>query len=536
MSENTASASTNDLKNLSSTPPLTHPDMSFIQLLENRSVFGRHLMATNVHCSSADPYDFATSAMQKRYIIDRLGIEHRLDKHGGCVNVAKWNLEGNKLITGSDDCFLNIWSYPSGKLLHNVTTGHTRNIFAAHFLPRDENITLSGGMDCQIRECNIERQTNHKIVESDSLVSKINFIPWTDSVFISCHYDGRLRITDMRLPREARTRVLIRMPTEEFMSDYSASAIAFDPINGRQFALCGGDADIRVFDLRSVHDSIKCSMVRRFRAYDNPNESLSASGIDWSPYGFIAVTWQGRPMTLFDIRDASKRPDCVEFQTNQSNSNDQNSSQDASQPIKKRRIPSKLNSRKKIDLSSSDDEDNNDNNNNNNNNLNPNDFDVHLPPINQEILDELLDIGFSEGRAKKALLLNRNATLEEAIEWIGEHQDDDDIDAPLSMQQLQSIGALRPKRRLHVPAPIRTALSHNLCTFTVTGNTFSPQAWYRCHTCRLIEAEGCCESCAKVCHFGHELSVARDSEKFYCDCGAGRASCLAMGTFAPVEF
>jgi hypothetical protein len=48
-------------------------------------------------------------------------------------------------------------------LVRSIETGHFRNIFTAHFLPRDENITLSGGMDCQIRMCNIERKSSQEV-------------------------------------------------------------------------------------------------------------------------------------------------------------------------------------------------------------------------------------------------------------------------------------------------------------------------------------------------------------------------------------
>ena len=51
-------------------------------------------------------------------------------------------------------------------------------------------------------------------------------------------------------------------------------------------------------------------------------------------------------------------------------------------------------------------------------------------------------MGFRAARTRKALLLARGS-LEDAIEWLGEHQDDADIDAPeLSFQQLRSIGCV----------------------------------------------------------------------------------------------
>ena len=66
----------------------------------------------------------------------------------------------------------------------------------------------------------------------------------------------------------------------------------------------------------------------------------------------------------------------------------------------------------------------------------------------------------------------------------------------------------------------RSLLACQVCSFAVTGSTFTEQHWYYCYTCGLTQSEGCCSVCVKVCHAGHVVSYSRRS-RFFCDCGAG---------------
>lgn len=55
---------------------------------------------------------------------------------------------------------------------------------------------------------------------------------------------------------------------------------------------------------------------------------------------------------------------------------------------------------------------------------------------NQEILTSLLEMGFPDIRAKKSLLATNQGSLESCISWIEEHQEDHDIDDPISFVDL----------------------------------------------------------------------------------------------------
>eukprot|EP01108_Squamamoeba_japonica_P007115 TRINITY_DN5916_c0_g1_i1.p2 TRINITY_DN5916_c0_g1~~TRINITY_DN5916_c0_g1_i1.p2 ORF type:complete len:310 (+),score=92.99 TRINITY_DN5916_c0_g1_i1:41-931(+) len=159
-------------------------------------------------------------------------------------------------------------------------------------------------------------------------------------------------------------------------------------------------------------------------------------------------------------------------------------------------------------------------------------YDVVLPDVAADELGMMISMGFDEQRARKALLLARNS-LENAIEWIGEHQDDADIDNPLTFAQLRALGAIRMKKpTIPTPDDVERATEHGICTLAVSGRTFCPQPWFSCKTCNLVDSDGCCASCADRCHRGHDLEAKGHSERFYCDCPIKcGSSCVALGEF-----
>jgi len=51
--------------------------------------------------------------------------------------------------------------------------------------------------------------------------------------------------------------------------------------------------------------------------------------------------------------------------------------------------------------------------------------------INQDLLKQVMEMGFSEVRSEKALYKTDNVSLEHAVNWLAEHAEDADIDLPL---------------------------------------------------------------------------------------------------------
>lgn len=57
--------------------------------------------------------------------------------------------------------------------------------------------------------------------------------------------------------------------------------------------------------------------------------------------------------------------------------------------------------------------------------------------VDSDLLNQLLEMGFKEARAGRALLATKGqANLEAALSWIESHEDDSDIDEPLTAEQL----------------------------------------------------------------------------------------------------
>lgn len=63
-------------------------------------------------------------------------------------------------------------------------------------------------------------------------------------------------------------------------------------------------------------------------------------------------------------------------------------------------------------------------------------------PVDETILKEMIDMGFPDVRARKSIVHGK--TLEGALQWISEHEDDPEIDQPYLVKK----SSLEPKREL----------------------------------------------------------------------------------------
>lgn len=51
-------------------------------------------------------------------LIHRLQLDRKLDKHEGCVNTVSFTQDGERLVSGSDDLYVNVWNWQTGTLRH----------------------------------------------------------------------------------------------------------------------------------------------------------------------------------------------------------------------------------------------------------------------------------------------------------------------------------------------------------------------------------------------------------------------------------
>lgn len=159
---------------------------------------------------------------------------------------------------------------------------------------------------------------------------------------------------------------------------------------------------------------------------------------------------------------------------------------------------------------------------------------------NAASLKYLTDMGFPESRCKKALLLN-NMDVEASLGWILDHMGDEDVDDPLTDDQLRQCDRMMRDRaqkqqkdtedtkRQKEKEELEACVSQNTCTYAVTGPRMAHVSeYFLCYTCGLDNSMGCCTACASICHAGHVLSkkALPSSGNFYCDCPeAGTCKC-----------
>ena len=62
------------------------------------------------------------------------------------------------------------------------------------------------------------------------------------------------------------------------------------------------------------------------------------------------------------------------------------------------------------------------------------------PTVDEELLGKVVDMGFPELRAKKALLAG-SGNVEAALEWCLNHENDADIDAPIPLVKKSDVKA-----------------------------------------------------------------------------------------------
>ena len=99
---------------------------------KRKSIFKTVLLGQS---SVVNTWDYYSVAKASKNLIHRLTKYQVLEGHTGCVNTVVWSDDGSRLLSGSDDYYLNIYDGYSSKLIHSFKSGHQANIFSAKFLP-----------------------------------------------------------------------------------------------------------------------------------------------------------------------------------------------------------------------------------------------------------------------------------------------------------------------------------------------------------------------------------------------------------------
>jgi len=266
-------------------------------LLTKRNLDGnslRHRGTFNCNFKLINPGKSYTQKIQSSpSFISHLDLKAKLVKHHGCVNTIRWNEEGTLLITGSDDCDLNIWRGGDYKLVKNIISGHIRNIFSAEFVPGSNDQRLvSCGMDGEVRLFDLNSKQSKLLGHWDHLMLyKIVFLPNDVNSFITTHQDGYIRKFDLRTEKYS-----------EVLKITKALSAAFCPINPNYFIVGGGDPFARLYDIR-MSSITKDLCIRKFcpeKLLRERNSYCYITGVDFNSNMEILVNYSGDDVYLFD--------------------------------------------------------------------------------------------------------------------------------------------------------------------------------------------------------------------------------------------
>lgn len=225
----------------------------------------QHLRQRQVHAHH-DRYNvsFERTHHVSDDLIGRLGLEHELEGHSGCVNCLEWNQSGRLLASGSDDLNAIIWDPHRHKKLCTLRTGHHGNIFSLKFLPNTNDETIAtGAADCKVNVHNVPNQeTTHAFSCHAGRVKRLVAAPNVPYMFWSAGEDGTVRQFDLRAPHtcsDSCNNVLINL--NHYIGKHAeCKCLALNPYRPELLAVGASDPYVRVYDARmlsthSVHFS-----------------------------------------------------------------------------------------------------------------------------------------------------------------------------------------------------------------------------------------------------------------------------------------
>ena len=126
--------------------------------------------------------------------------------HNGCVNCLEWSKDGSKLISGSDDLTVRIWTpldhpvntIPKQPVEKHVRfmTPHRMNIFDLKFM-KEESQIISCAADCAICWIDIETESAQQLWKAEGGRMK-KLATHDEWVFTAACEDGKVYLFDLR--------------------------------------------------------------------------------------------------------------------------------------------------------------------------------------------------------------------------------------------------------------------------------------------------------------------------------------------------
>jgi WD40 repeat protein len=221
--------------------------------------------------------------------------------HGSAVYCANWDKTGSKIITGSDDYLVKVWSARSGYLLRTLR-GHEKEItdlavdYSAKYLATSSN-------DCTVRVWSLVNGAHMAVLRGHE--KTVATVSWCPSVkhpcILSTSLDGTIRLWTED-PAGADFPDTLKFIPVRLDNNVKVTAFSWSP-GGTRFVTGGQDGRVRVFSVRPP------GMVAELQQTHN-REVMSAA---WSHRGprFATAGSQDGTIRVWDVNARARRYECV---------------------------------------------------------------------------------------------------------------------------------------------------------------------------------------------------------------------------------
>ncbi|WCJ39933.1 DDB1- and CUL4-associated factor 8 [Euphorbia peplus] len=252
--------------------------------------------------------NFAHRLAASQDLVLRLDILKKLDKHRGCVNTVSFNVDGDILVSGSDDRRIILWDWETGRTKLSFHSGHNNNVFQAKIMPyTDDRSIVTCAADGQVRHAQIlERGTVETglLGKHQGRAHKLAIEPGSPHIFYTCGEDGLVQHFDLRTRRATQLFTCQAMDDRRHhMPVVHLNAIAIDPRNPNLFAVAGSDEYTRLYDIRMYKWDGSTEFGRPTNHFCPPHllgdEQVGITGLSFSDQSELLVSYNDEFIYLF---------------------------------------------------------------------------------------------------------------------------------------------------------------------------------------------------------------------------------------------